>query len=407
MTYTRLSTTHWEAFSPSLNLIRFGVYSFPHTSTQSLMTTRMDGGFIFLSPVPAELPSLSKSCVEMTQPVQRLCQIHRRKLVELSFAFFFLYRWSLQTQTIISGSGHAPKCHRLFLCVCVWKNLLAFPWFIMEMTNTWCPDSDCKMVMAMAMAKFTHDLERGEQSTIFTRLSFYNYSNSLYDQILSTNAGIDKRWEVLPIVPTQITGPYRLTMIMLPHRNISKLSKSWFGNKNSIMIWMLDWIFCHDSDTCFSNRYWCEYVKCYQSEFQCYCKLAVLPGARLHNSRFIIAELQNPCAREHVLLGSVWPRTECRPRAQQGLGARSACGGCWLVPAAADVAAITVISTGPAAQSLPLPTPWPQIPVLVLSLSSSSFSLSRFTPSFSLFSCSFCCLSLDFRASVVAGLRFW
>ena len=67
------------------------------------------------------------------------------------------------------------------------------------------------------------------------------------------------------------------------------------------------------------------------------------------NSRFITAELQNPRTREHVSLGSVSRATGCRPRAQQGLGARSARIGRWLVPAATDVAAVTVISAGPTA----------------------------------------------------------
>ena len=47
--------------------------------------------------------------------------------------------------------------------------------------------------------------------------------------------------------------------------------------------------------------------------------------------------------------------TECRPRAQQGQGARSARGGRWLLPAAVDVAAVMDISAGPAAQAHPLP----------------------------------------------------
>ena len=84
-----------------------------------------------------------------------------------------------------------------------------------------------------------------------------------------------------------------------------------------------------------------------------------------------------------------------------------------MVPTAADVAAVTVISAGPAAQSLPL-TPCcrsqPQFPLLISCshlLHSLSLSLSLFTRSCSLFSCSFCCLSLDFRVSEVAGVRSW
>ena len=88
------------------------------------------------------------------------------------------------------------------------------------------------------------------------------------------------------------------------------------------------------------------------SSCHCLCKLTVLHGARLGgggggctNSRFITAELQNPQTWERVFVGSVCMRfqysysagrvhTECRPRAQQELGARSARGGPWLVPAA-------------------------------------------------------------------------
>ena len=108
----------------------------------------------------------------------------------------------------------------------------------------------------------------------------------------------------------------------------------------------------------------------------CICKLAVLPGARLHKLVLHIAEFQNPPTREHVFLGSVWwPRTECGPRAQQGLGARSARGGRWLVPAAADVRRGSCHGHKRRTSSS-VPTPWPQIPVPVFSLSSSSFSLS-------------------------------
>ena len=55
------------------------------------------------------------------------------------------------------------------------------------------------------------------------------------------------------------------------------------------------------------------------------CKLAVLPGVRLHKLVLYYssaAELSHPGTR---FLGSVCA-TECRPRAQQGLGARSARG---------------------------------------------------------------------------------
>ena len=135
------------------------------------------------------------------------------------------------------------------------------------------------------------------------------------------------------------------------------------------------------------------------------------PAHGCTNSRFIIAELQIPRTREHVFLGSVWRahwvQAPCAARAGCKIFTR------WVLIGSCSRwrgSCHGHMRRASSSVSLLLPTPClslPQIPVPALSLSSSSFSLSRFTPSFSLFSCSFCCLSLDFRVSVVAGLRFW
>ena len=95
------------------------------------------------------------------------------------------------------------------------------------------------------------------------------------------------------------------------------------------------------------------------------------PAHGCTNSRFIIAELQNPRTREHVFLGSVWwPRTECRPVRNKGVLDLTSRDGRWLVSAASDVAAATVISAGPVSPRSLVSCLFP-----VLSLSS-SFSLS-------------------------------
>ena len=153
----------------------------------------------------------------------------------------------------------------------------------------------------------------------------------------------------------------------------------------------------------------CEVIK------YCLCKLTVLPGARLHKLTLHYSRAAEPSHPGTRFPGLSVRITECRPRAQQGLGARSARGGRWLVPAVTDVAAVTVISAGPAAQTDPCPKTLAPIPLSCFSSSSFSLSLSlslSFDPSvclssFSLFSCSFCCLSLDFRVREVARLHFW
>ena len=78
--------------------------------------------------------------------------------------------------------------------------------------------------------------------------------------------------------------------------------------------------------------------------------------------------------------------TECRPRAQQGLGARSARGGRWLVLAAADEAAVTLKSAGPAAQYPLTPDPSPSfLPLFFFILSLSLSLVSPFPSVFLLF----------------------
>ena len=124
------------------------------------------------------------------------------------------------------------------------------------------------------------------------------------------------------------------------------------------------------------------------------------PAHGCTNSRFIIAELQIPRTQEHVFLGSVsWPRTECRPVRNKGVLDLTSRDGRWCGSCHGHKRRT---SQSPLSCLLPLVSC-----LFSCLLSLLLHSLSRFTPSFSLFSCSFCCLSLDFRVSVVAGLRFW
>ena len=144
------------------------------------------------------------------------------------------------------------------------------------------------------------------------------------------------------------------------------------------------------------------------------CKLAVLHGARLPKLALHYSRAAEPSDLGTRFPGLSGARTECRPRAQQGLGVRSARGGRWLVPAATDEAAVTVISAGLAAQTAPsypyIPTPRPKPrphSLLSLLLHSLSFDPSVCLSFFSLFCCFFTCLPLDFCVSEFAGLRSW